>query len=115
MVSYQTVKTLGEGSFGRVSTGYLNGVEGLEDTLIAIKEMYHKGDHDKQAIELEYKIQESCNHPNICKVVGGVMHGNIDGRPGSIFCLEYVPGGSLFDYIMTNGAFDDGMCGNFFN
>ena len=56
MVSYKTVKELGSGTFGRVSTGYLNGVEGLEGTLIAIKEMYHEGNQTKKAIELEYKI-----------------------------------------------------------
>ena len=106
---------LGSGTFGTVSTGYVTGVEGMEGKLIAIKEMIHDGRQTQQAIEQEFNIQAYCNHPNICKVVGQIVVGKVRGRLQSTFGLEYVQGGSLFDYISKNGALDDGLCRTYFN
>uniref|UniRef100_A0A7S1UFG3 non-specific serine/threonine protein kinase n=1 Tax=Phaeomonas parva TaxID=124430 RepID=A0A7S1UFG3_9STRA len=94
---YRFGRTLGLGAFGKVKlathvlTGHKVAVKILNKRRIKQLEMQEK-------VRREIRILKQCTHPHIIRLY------EVIDTPTDIFVvMEYVPGGELFDYIVTKG------------
>ena len=92
--NYKYIKTIGEGTFGKVKlanhiiTGEKVAIKILEKNLI-------KGKSEYKRIEREIKCLKSFNHPNIIQI-----YEVIENTSSFYIVMEYAPGGELFNYII---------------
>ncbi|KAK3941224.1 kinase-like domain-containing protein [Diplogelasinospora grovesii] len=105
--AYNIVKTLGEGSFGKVklavhrSTGQQVALK-----IIARKKLISRDMQGRVEREIEYL--QLLRHPHIIK-----LYTVIKTPAEIIMVLEYA-GGELFDYIVSNGKMDENKARRFF-
>ena len=94
--NYTFVKTIGEGTFGKVKLA----IHKLTQEKVAIKILEKnkiKTKKDLERIEKEIKYMKILNHPNIVKI-----YEIIEDNNNFYISMEYVPGGELFNYIVKN-------------
>ncbi|KAI1133460.1 protein kinase SNF1 [Nemania abortiva] len=105
--AYNVIKTLGEGSFGKVklavhrSTGQQVALK-----IIARKKLISRDMVGRVEREIEYL--QLLRHPHIIK-----LYSVIKTQNEIIMVLEYA-GGELFDYIVSHGKLDDRQARRFF-
>ncbi|KAI0102038.1 protein kinase SNF1 [Nemania sp. FL0031] len=105
--AYNIIKTLGEGSFGKVklavhrSTGQQVALK-----IIARKKLISRDMVGRVEREIEYL--QLLRHPHIIK-----LYSVIKTQNEIIMVLEYA-GGELFDYIVSHGKLDDKQARRFF-
>jgi len=80
---------LGQGQFGVVYQAEWRGLT------VAVKQFKKLDDAQKNLVENEFKAMTKLHHPNIIQLLG------IIPNPFSIV-MEYMPNGSLFNYLKTN-------------
>ena len=94
ITNYKYIKTIGEGTFGKVKlathilTGEKVAIKILEKNLI-------KGKNEYERIEREIKYLKLFNHPNIIQI-----YEVIETSSSFFIVMEYAPGGELFNYIV---------------
>ena len=94
--NYTFLKTIGEGTFGKVKLA----LHKLTQEKVAIKILEKKkinSKKDLERIEKEIKYMKILNHPNIVKI-----YEIIEDENNFYIVMEYVPGGELFNYIVKN-------------
>ncbi|KAI0148777.1 protein kinase SNF1 [Xylariaceae sp. FL1272] len=105
--AYNVIRTLGEGSFGKVklavhrSTGQQVALK-----IIARKKLISRDMVGRVEREIEYL--QLLRHPHIIKLYTVIKTSN-----EIIMVLEYA-GGELFDYIVSNGKLDESQARRFF-
>jgi serine/threonine protein kinase len=107
--SYEIVKTLGNGSFGKVKLG----INSFSKEKVAIKFFKHRRftPQQQENSRREIEIMKLLNHPNIVKLI------DVIERPEdamTYLIVEYVAGGELFDYIVANGRVKEKEARQFF-
>eukprot|EP00667_Euglena_gracilis_P005006 EG_transcript_5037 len=95
---YVLTKTLGQGSYGKVSLG-VHGKTGVE---VAVKIM-HKTDLTKsqkllRRVEREVTILRLMNHPAVTQMIDVIQT-----TTHLFIILEYMPGGDLYHYLRKHG------------
>ena len=94
--NYTFLKTIGEGTFGKVKLA----LHKITQEKVAIKILEKKkinSKKDLERIEKEIKYMKILNHPNIVKI-----YEIIEDENNFYISMEYVPGGELFNYIVKN-------------
>ena len=94
--NYSFLKTIGEGTFGKVKLA----MHKITQEKVAIKILEKKkinSKKDLERIEKEIKYLKILNHPNIVKIYEIIEDDN-----NFYIAMEYVPGGELFNYIVKN-------------
>ena len=94
--NYTFLKTIGEGTFGKVKLA----LHKLTQEKVAIKILEKKkinSKKDLERIEKVIKYMKILNHPNIVKI-----YEIIEDENNFYIVMEYVPGGELFNYIVKN-------------
>lgn len=104
---YQVVKTLGEGSFGKVKLAYHTTTGQRVALKIINRKTLAKSDMQGR-VEREISYLRLLNHPHIIKLFD-VIKTNDD----IIMVIEYA-GKELFEYIVQNGKMDDDKARRFF-
>ncbi|KAF6839614.1 Carbon catabolite-derepressing protein kinase [Colletotrichum plurivorum] len=105
--AYKVIKTLGEGSFGKVKLAIHNGTgQQVALKIIARKKLISRDMAGRVEREIEYL--QLLRHPHIIKLYTVIKtHNEI------IMVLEYA-GGELFDYIVQNGRMKEPEARRFF-
>ena len=96
LTNYTFIKTIGEGTFGKVKLS----LHKLTQEQVAIKILEKNkiiNQKDLERIEKEIKYMKMLNHPNIVKI-----YEIIEDENNYYISMEYVPGGELFNYIVKN-------------
>jgi carbon catabolite-derepressing protein kinase len=105
--AYKIVKTLGEGSFGKVKLAIHNGTgQKVALKIIARKKLISRDMAGRVEREIEYL--QLLRHPHIIK-----LYTVIKTSAEIIMVLEYA-GGELFDYIVRNGRMKEPEARRFF-
>ena len=106
---YQFIKTIGEGTFGKVKLSlHLPTKE-----YVAIKILEKSRIHDKEElerVEKEIKYLKMLNHPNIIQI-----YEVIENQENFYIVMEYVSGGELFNYIVEHEKLDEKEASFFFS
>lgn len=104
---YQVIKTLGEGSFGKVklavhsSTGQKVALKIISRRKLVTRDMAGR-------IEREIQYLQLLRHPHIIKLYTVIT------MPGEIIMVLEYAGGELFDYIVKNGKMSEDKARKFF-
>jgi carbon catabolite-derepressing protein kinase len=104
---YQILKTLGEGSFGKVklaihsSTGQKVALKIISRRKLVTRDMAGR-------IEREIQYLQLLRHPHIIKLYTVIT------MPGEIIMVLEYAGGELFDYIVKNGKMSEDKARKFF-
>jgi serine/threonine protein kinase len=88
--NYEFIKTIGEGTFGKVKLA----VHKLTAEQVAIKILEKskiKSKKDLERIEKEIKYMKNLNHPNIVKI-----YEIFENEDNFYISIEYVSGGELY-------------------
>ena len=96
LANYTFIKTIGEGTFGKVKLAFHK----LTQEKVAIKILEKKkinNEKDLERIKKEIKYLKMLNHPNIIKI-----YEIIENEDNFYISMEYVSGGELFNYIVKN-------------
>ncbi|KAJ3221361.1 MAP/microtubule affinity-regulating kinase 3 [Chytriomyces hyalinus] len=93
---YKIMKILGEGSYGRVKLAYDLEMNRKVALKIINKSSIKKPEHITR-IKREVRIMRLLNHPNIVKLFDVA-----ETDKEIILSLEYIEGGELFDFIVSN-------------
>ncbi|KAK2034577.1 Pkinase-domain-containing protein [Colletotrichum zoysiae] len=105
--AYKIIKTLGEGSFGKVKLAIHNGTgQQVALKIIARKKLISRDMAGRVEREIEYL--QLLRHPHIIKLYTVIKTPN-----EIIMVLEYA-GGELFDYIVQNGRMKEPEARRFF-
>ncbi|KAH7358520.1 kinase-like domain-containing protein [Plectosphaerella cucumerina] len=105
--AYKVLKTLGEGSFGKVKLAIHNGTgQQVALKIIARKKLISRDMAGRVEREIEYL--QLLRHPHIIK-----LYTVIKTQNEIIMVLEYA-GGELFDYIVQNGRMKEAEARRFF-
>lgn len=104
---YQIVKTLGEGSFGKVKLAYHTTTGQRVALKIINRKTLAKSDMQGR-IEREISYLRLLNHPHIIK-----LYDVIKSKEEIIMVIEYA-GKELFEYIVQNGRMKDQQARRFF-
>ena len=104
---YQIVKTLGEGSFGKVKLAYHTTTGQRVALKIINRKTLAKSDMQGR-IEREISYLRLLNHPHIIK-----LYDVIKSKEEIIMVIEYA-GKELFEYIVQNGRMKDDQARRFF-
>lgn len=104
---YQVVKTLGEGSFGKVKLAYHTTTGQRVALKIINRRTLAKSDMQGR-VEREISYLRLLNHPHIIK-----LYDVIKTNEDIIMVIEYA-GKELFEYIVQNGKMDDAKARRFF-
>ena len=104
---YQIVKTLGEGSFGKVKLAYHTTTGQRVALKIINRKTLAKSDMQGR-IEREISYLRLLNHPHIIK-----LYDVIKSKEEIIMIIEYA-GKELFEYIVQNGRMKDDQARRFF-
>ena len=95
--NYQFIRTIGEGTFGKVKLS----IHIPTKEYVAIKILEKSRIHDKEElerVEKEIKYLKELNHPNIVQIYEVIE----DKLQYFYIVMEYVSGGELFNYIVIN-------------
>ena len=107
--NYEFVKTIGEGTFGKVKLA----IHKLTEEQVAIKILEKakiKNKKDLERIEKEIKYMKKLNHPNIVKI-----YEIFEDNDNFYISMEYVSGGELFNYIVKNKRLDENETSFFYS
>ena len=107
--NYKFIKTIGEGTFGKVKLS----IHIPTKEYVAIKILEKSRIHDKEElerVEKEIKYLKLLNHPNIIQI-----YEVIDNPKYFYIVMEYVSGGELFNYIVNNEKLDEKEASFFFS
>ena len=106
--NYKYIKTIGEGTFGKVKlathiiTGEKVAIKIVQKNLIKDKNQYNR-------IEREIKYLKLFNHPNIIQI-----YEVLESSSSFYIVMEYAPGGELFNYIVEKEKLDENEASMFF-
>ena len=106
---YEFIKTIGEGTFGKVKLA----IHKLTEEQVAIKILEKakiKNKNDLERIEKEIKYMKKLNHPNIVKI-----YEIFEDDDNYYISMEYVSGGELFNYIVKNKRLDENETSFFYS
>ena len=106
---YNFIKTIGEGTFGKVKLA----IHKLTEEQVAIKILEKKkikNPKDYERIKKEIKYMEMLNHPNIVKIYEIIEDDN-----NYYIVMEYVSGGELFNYIVKNKRLEENEASFFYS
>ena len=106
---YKFIKTIGEGTFGKVKLA----LHKLTEEQVAIKILEKKkikNQKDYERIEKEIKYMKMLNHPNIVKI-----YEIIEDENNYYIVMEYVSGGELFNYIVKNKRLEENEASFFYS
>ncbi|KAG0172611.1 hypothetical protein DFQ28_010187 [Apophysomyces sp. BC1034] len=97
---YWLGKTLGRGSSGRVKLG-IHKVTG-EKVAVKIISKSHLASNAsiERAVKREIAVMKLINHPNIMSLIDVI---DLADSPNLYLILEYVQGGELFEYLVSQG------------
>eukprot|EP01127_Copromyxa_protea_P023993 TRINITY_DN925_c0_g1_i1.p1 TRINITY_DN925_c0_g1~~TRINITY_DN925_c0_g1_i1.p1 ORF type:complete len:504 (-),score=73.28 TRINITY_DN925_c0_g1_i1:388-1824(-) len=101
MGSYVLKETIGEGSFGKVKLGQHIKLGTKVAIKIINKVMLKEKDYDVK-IQREIYNTKQLHHPHIVR-----LYEVLETEQNIFIVLEYVEGGELFDYIVTNGRLSE--------
>ncbi len=104
---YQIIKTLGEGSFGKVKLAYHVNTNQKVALKIINRKILAKSDMQGR-IEREISYLRLLSHPHIIK-----LYDVIKSKYEIIMVIEFA-GKELFDYIVTNGKMNESEARRFF-
>ena len=99
--NYKLIKTIGEGTFGKVKlaihipTDEKVAIKILEKSKITNKE-------ELERVEKEIKYLKMLNHPNIIE-----LYEIIENSDNFYIVMEYISGGELFNYLVEKGHLDE--------
>ena len=99
--NYQFIKTIGEGTFGKVKLS----VHLLTNEYVAIKILEKSRITDKEElerVEKEINYLKLFDHPNIIQI-----YEVIENVHSFYIVMEYVPGGELFNYIVEKERLEE--------
>ena len=109
LVNYNFIKTIGEGTFGKVKLALHKPTK--EQVAIKILEKAKiKNKKDLERIEKEIKYMKKLNHPNIVKI-----YEIIENENNFYISMEYVSGGELFNYIVKNKRLEENEASFFYS
>jgi 5'-AMP-activated protein kinase catalytic alpha subunit len=95
--NYRLGKTLGIGAFGKVKLAH-HIITGLKVAVKILNKGKIKHMEMAEKVRREINILKMCTHPHICRLY------EVIDTPSDIFVvMEFVPGGELFDYIVSRG------------
>ena len=107
--NYEFLKTIGKGTFGKVKLAIHKPTE--EQVAIKILEKSKiKTKKDLERIEKEIKYLKIFNHPNIIKI-----YQIKEDNDNFYIVMEYVPGGELFKYIVSNRRLNENEASFFYS
>ena len=107
--NYQFIRTIGEGTFGKVKLS----IHIPTKEYVAIKILEKSRIHDKEElerVEKEIKYLKELNHPNIVQIYE-VLEDNLQYF---FIVMEYISGGELFNYIVINEKLNEKEASFFF-
>ena len=107
--NYQFIRTIGEGTFGKVKLS----IHIPTKEYVAIKILEKSRIHDKEElerVEKEIKYLKELNHPNIVQIYEVLE----DKLQYFYIVMEYVSGGELFNYIVINEKLSEKEASFFF-
>ena len=107
--NYQFIRTIGEGTFGKVKLS----IHIPTNEYVAIKILEKSRIHDKEElerVEKEIKYLKALNHQNIVQIYEVIE----DNLQYFYIVMEYVSGGELFNYIVANEKLDEKEASFFF-
>ncbi|OUM61009.1 hypothetical protein PIROE2DRAFT_68266 [Piromyces sp. E2] len=106
--SYQLLRTIGEGEFGKVKLGIkINTQAAVAIKLIKKKSVYNQNKLTKLCQEIS--ILEKVNHPYIIKTYEVIEDNDYIG-----IIMEYASGGELFEYILAHRYLEEYEAKRFF-
>ena len=106
--NYQFIKTIGEGTFGKVKLS----IHLPTKEYVAIKILEKSRIHDKEElerVEKEIKYLKNFNHINIIQI-----YEVIETDQSFYIVMEYVAGGELFNYIVDQEKLSENEASFFF-
>ena len=107
--NYTFIKTIGEGTFGKVKLAIHKPTK--EHVAIKILEKTKiKNRRDLERIKKEIKYMKMLNHPNIVKIYELIEDDN-----NFYIAMEYVSGGELFNYIVKNKRLEENEASFFYS
>ena len=92
--NYKYIKTIGEGTFGKVKLA-VHTLTGEKVAIKILRKKLIKGKNEYNRIEREIKYLKLFNHPNIIQI-----YEVIESSSSFYIVMEYAPGGELFNYIV---------------
>jgi serine/threonine protein kinase len=105
---YEVIRLLGRGAFGTVKLAVDPSGEN-----VAIKIVKHRNVHserERELIEREKKALGTLSHPNIVKLFEIIED---EEKDATYLVFEYVSGGELFNYIVSNGRLTETIARKF--
>uniref|UniRef100_A0A667ZWJ0 Tyrosine-protein kinase n=2 Tax=Myripristis murdjan TaxID=586833 RepID=A0A667ZWJ0_9TELE len=93
------LKQLGKGNFGSVEMCRYDPLQDSTGEVVAVKKLQHSTAEHLRDFEREIEILKSLQHENIVKYKGVCYSA---GRKNLRLIMEYLPYGSLRDYLMKN-------------
>lgn len=106
---YAVGKTIGEGTFGKVKKG-IHKLTGLPVAIKILEKERIVDLADVERVKREIHILTRVRHPNVIRLY------EVIDSPRHIFLVtEYVSGGELFDYIVSQGRVKDEQACRFFH
>ena len=107
--NYNFIKTIGKGTFGKVKLALHTPTK--EQVAIKILEKSKiKSKRDLERIEKEIKYLKMFNNPNIIKI-----YQIKEDEKNFYIVMEYVQGGELFNYIVSNKHLDENEASFFYS
>jgi serine/threonine protein kinase len=100
---YEVVRLLGRGAFGTVKLA----LDPETQTYVAVKILKHRkaqNEREMEMIEREKKALMMLNHPNIVKLLEIIED---EEKQITYLVFEYVSGGELFGFIVSNGRLSE--------
>ncbi|KAL0077032.1 kinase-like domain-containing protein [Phycomyces blakesleeanus] len=108
---YWLGKTLGRGSSGRVKIG-IHKITG-EKVAVKIIAKSHLASNVsvEKAVKREIAVMKLINHPNIMSLIDVI---DLSDSPNLYLILEYVQGGELFEYLVSQGRLQESEARKYF-
>ncbi|XP_008322623.1 tyrosine-protein kinase JAK2a [Cynoglossus semilaevis] len=100
------LKQLGKGNFGSVEMCRYDPLQDSTGEVVAVKKLQHSTDEHIRDFEREIEILKSLQHENIVKYKGVCYSA---GRRNLRLVMEYLPYGSLRDYLIKHKDHFDSM------
>ena len=109
LANYNFIKTIGEGTFGKVKLA-LHKITKEQVAIKILEKKKIKSNKDLERIEKEIKYLKKLNHPNIVKI-----YEIIENENNFYISMEYVSGGELFNYIVKNKRLEENEASFFYS
>ncbi|KAI8049145.1 kinase-like domain-containing protein [Gilbertella persicaria] len=108
---YWLGKTLGRGSSGRVKVG-IHKVTGEKVAIKIISKSHLAANASvEKAVKREIAVMKLISHPNIMSLLDVV---DLSDSPNLYLVLEYVQGGELFEYLVSQGRLSEAEARKYF-